>query len=469
MARRGARRGRLAGLCVALVVALPALACRSSETPRHLVILCIDTLRADRVGHLGSPIARTTPVLDRLAASGVTFERAWAASSWTVPSVASLFTSRLPHRHGAGVPGEMKLLGDDSPPGGIRPGLATLAEVLRARGFATASFAANPFLYGRFRDGFEVAVTERVSAAEVVDRGLEWLAGREERRRFLYLHFMDAHEPNHPPPGYFERFATPGNAPTPDDGRWIDPWRSVEDLADPAFLAHRERRQAAYAAAVRYVDDEIGRFLDGLAQLGLREETLIVVTADHGEEFWEHAAIERSWGDDPRGIWGVGHGHAFFEEQLRVPLILAGAGVPASLRSPCAASLIDVAPTAFARLGLEPEAGWQGTDLTGSFRRGDPGCTGRAVFAASSAYGPEGLAIRIGDEKLYRRGGQPDLRFDLARDPGEHRALAADSSPAGRRLLSLAARLEAAGGTGSAAPPLTDPALVEELRTLGYL
>lgn len=469
MARRGARRGRLAGLCAALVVALPALACRSSETPRHLVILCIDTLRADRVGHLGSPIARTTPVLDRLAASGVTFERAWAASSWTVPSVASLFTSRLPHRHGAGVPGEMKLLGDDSPPGGIRPGLATLAEVLRARGFATASFAANPFLYGRFRDGFEVAVTERVSAAEVVDRGLEWLAGREERRRFLYLHFMDAHEPNHPPPGYFERFATPGNAPTPDDGRWIDPWRSVEDLADPAFLAHRERRQAAYAAAVRYVDDEIGRFLDGLAQLGLREETLIVVTADHGEEFWEHAAIERSWGDDPRGIWGVGHGHAFFEEQLRVPLILAGAGVPASLRSPCAASLIDVAPTAFARLGLEPEAGWQGTDLTGSFRRGDPGCTGRAVFAASSAYGPEGLAIRIGDEKLYRRGGQPDLRFDLARDPGEHRALAADSSPAGRRLLSLAARLEAAGGTGSAAPPLTDPALVEELRTLGYL
>jgi len=459
------RRGALRRLALGLLFAGPVLAgCSEPPSPRHVVLICIDTLRADRLGLYGGP-ADNSPRLDALAREGVWFARATAPSNWTVPSVASLFTSRYPHQHGASLDGAIRNLGPESRLGELDGALRPIGRRFAEAGFATAMIAANPFLHGRFHDGFELARTERVDATTLVDRALDWLAAPEPRPRFLYLHFMDVHEPNLAPREY-HRAGEP--AIDPADGEWRDPWRRAEDLDSPEFLAARERRLRAYDAAIRYVDAEVGRLLDRLAELGLRQETLVAVTADHGEELWDHADVERRWGDDPRGIWGVGHGHSFFEEQLHVPLILAGAGVPAAGRSECTASLVDVAPTLARRFALPADRDQRGLDLLERTASDAPGCRTRPVFASSSAYGPDGLAVIAGRFKLHRRGDRAPMTFDLGDDPDERRDLGAGPAWADR-LVRLAEAYERAAGEATAPVEWNDPERLEELRALGYL
>ena len=440
------------------------------EPMRNLFIVCIDTLRADHLGFHGYS-RPTTPNLDSWASEAMVFDHALAPSSWTVPSVASMFTSRWPPHHGAGVTGSVRFLGEQSPPQPIAETIVALPEILQRQGFATGLFSANPFLYGSFQRGFDLAVVEKLDATALVDRTLDWIAKRPGERTFAYLHFMEPHEPNRAPERIVEMFRPEVQALQIDEhGRWLDPYRRQHDLRDPDFLSWRAGRLAAYDAAIRYVDEEIARLFEGLRRARLLDSSVVIITADHGEEFWDHAEIERAWADDPRGIWGVGHGHTLFQEQLHVPLVLSAPALPRGLRSSCAVSLVDVAPTSLALLGLPVPQEWSGSSLVPPAGESTPRCDeDRLLYSGSLAYGPESAAVLFRGLKLIRRGGLSPMLFDLASDPGETRDLAPRRSGV---VSVLEKRLDAIESGSIQAPgPASelDRSLLRELEALGYI
>jgi len=276
----------------------------SAQTPRHVVIVTIDTLRADHVGAYGYTNART-PTLDRLAREGVRFDRAYATAPITLTSHASLMTGRYPPGHGARH-------------NGMRMDLTTptLSETFAAKGYATAAFVAAFPLDRRFGliKGFQTYgdtmprdeaghVTNERPGRLVVDEALAWLTSHRKDRFFLWVHLFEPHAPY-------------GNP------------------ADPA--------QASRSPLARYDDDiaeadvQVGRLLDALGDL--RSQTLIVVAGDHGEAFGEHGEIS--------------HSLFTYDTTLRVPLLFSAAsiGTPAVLND--AVSLVDVAPTIVSLAGL---------------------------------------------------------------------------------------------------------------------
>lgn len=440
--------------------------------PTNLLMVCIDTLRADHVGAYGYR-RDTTPHLDALAAGGVLFEDVWAHAPWTVPATASLLTGLYPSQHGAGVPGPVKHLGQMSPSQIAEP-VDSLAERLASAGLRTGLFSANPYLYGSFQRGFDAVEVEWVGGGELTDRAMTFIRSQPEAPFFAYLQYMDLHQPIRPPQPFFDYFPVhPGGGHAERHVGWRYSRLDVED--DPRFRLYRDHKIALYDGALRYVDHEIGRLLTLLDELGLADRTLVVVTSDHGEEFWDHWRTERGWGDDPRNLWGVGHGHSMFQELLRVPLVIAGPRVPAGGRSDCPVRHVDVLPTVTELLGLPAPGGLPGDSLVPAFAGdGDePRCTSRARIAEAPAYGPDSRAIVWRGRKLVVRSpGGPataSLLFDLRQDPGERRDLA-DQRP--EATVALAKLLDAELGRRpevAGEPMQLDDESVRELRALGYL
>jgi arylsulfatase A-like enzyme len=454
------------GSAAAFVVALATFTASCAPKPaRDLVVVVVDTLRADHVGAYGYSRA-TTPTIDALAKRGTRFSSARTTSSWTVPSVASLFTSLYPSQHGAYVPGPIHNL-TTAVPQQLADGIETIADRLHARGYATALYSANPFLYGRFKSGFDVAEVERIDAGRLTDAALAWLARTENRPRFLYVQYMDAHQPNAPPEPYFSMFSvSEGGAREARHGDWSYGNETGAESAE--FARFRAHRIAAYDGSIRYIDDQIARLLAAIPE---DRRPLVVVTSDHGEEFWDHAAVQAEWRDDPRGFWGVGHGQTLFEEILAVPLIVVGGRFDRGRESLCPASLLDLAPTIFAATALDPAPSWRGADL-GALAHGSGGagetCRDRPVAAESLAYGPPSRALVAGRLKLMQRGDRT-LLYDLRRDPGEKADLAARFP---RETAALVRELDRRLSTSAAvagAPMAIDDALRRELEALGYL
>lgn len=455
---------KVASLALWGAFAAALVGCGPQSPARSLIIICIDTLRADHVSAYGYE-RDTTPVIDAFAGRATRFDRALSTSNWTVPSVASVLTSVLPSRHGAGVPGQIKQLEERNPPTQISPDVPMLAEVLKAQGFNTGLFSANPFLYGSFKRSFDTAEVKRVPGEALTDAAIGWISENREKRSFLYVHFMDVHQPNLPPDPYFEYFATPdAGAREPRHSDWS--YGAVKDFDDPAFLAFRANRMAAYDGSIRYVDAQIGRLLGRLEELGLLREAVVVIYADHGEEFWDHALEQASQQDDPRGIWGIGHGHSMYQELLRVPLIIHRGDRPAQATVACPASLLDIAPTALALLGVDAPETMQGRDLTGLLD-GSGDCPRRALVAESPAYGPDSAALVVWPMKLVRRGGVSQL-FSLDTDPGERRDVATAESRARQDMEALLDRLTTTRGRSGPAKEI-DAETLQQLRALGYL
>ncbi len=454
---------------VGLAVVLPFVvtSCRRAA-PVHIVVICIDTLRADHVGLWGYT-RPTTPVIDELGKRGVIYENTLAPSDWTVPSVASLFTSLPPELHGAGETGDLRETRPGEPPRQAAKGLATLAESARAQGYRTGLFSSNPFLYGRFKDGFEVATVDRVDAARLTDAAIDWLGREDTRPLLLYIQYIDAHQPNRPPSPYYQMFPAADGLPHEDrHGDWS--YGQVRDLEDPAFKSFRDHRIAVYDGSIRYIDAELGRLLAALDRPPFRGRTVVVVTSDHGEEFWDHAAEQAVWHDDPRGIWGVGHGHTMYQELLQVPLLIVGPGFPAGTRDLCPTSLLDIAPTILHSVGLNPMPGAAGINLQARLQRANAArCGERALYASSPAYGRNRSAVVVAGWKLIETVGGPPLLFDLSHDPGERTDL---SLVAPRRLAVMRQHLARASASGTGAVgvrPETDGKLEEDLKALGYL
>jgi arylsulfatase A-like enzyme len=282
---------------------------------------------------------------------------------------------------------------------------------------------------------------------------------------------MDLHEPIEPPEPYFSLFEAPGFGPRlPEDGKWAH--MKETNLQDPAFLRYRAHHIAVYDGALRYVDSQVERLLARLRQLGLERDTLVVVTSDHGEEFWDHAILERTLAEDPRGFWGIGHGHTMFQELLHIPLIFRGPGVRAGTAIDCPVGQIDVAPTALELLGLPPEAGMRGRSLAPLlWGSSTDACDERVQIAESPAYGPDSTAVSWKGEKLILRHAAKPFLYDLRRDPRERDDL---SERRPQAVAGLRHMLEAERPEGGVIPssgeiiPL-DEDKAAELRALGYL
>jgi len=438
----------------------------ASATGPNALLVIVDTLRADHTGPYGARDV-STPALDALAADGVVFENAFAQSSWTRPSVATILTSLYASSHS--VMHKTDLLPEE---------VTTVAEAMQGAGYRTSGFVTNINLAPsfNFEQGFETyrylapdyffgatdsgsklslysgmrLIRERFLSKNkyayhyyqdgetVNDNSLPWLDGNAEDPFFTLIHYMDPHDP------YFE---------IPYNGKAVARVNTPHPAGDRAG----ELREL-YVDNIEYVDGFLGGVFDRLKKLGLYDDTIIVVTADHGEEFYEH-----------EGWW---HGTTLYDEQIHVPLIVK---LPKNARSGQRvgdlARLLDVTPTILAAAGVDLPKQVQGRDLFGA------GAAPDAVYAEEDHEGNVLESIRTADWKLVvanegnPRGLEAMELYYLGDDPGESRNLASSRT---ERVAELRDRMkvmaEAAAAnavSGVSGDISSDDA--DRLKALGYM
>lgn len=413
-------------------------------------MITVDCMRRDRISAYGHE-RETTPFLDRLLDGAAHCTSAHSVSPWTCPAMVSLHTGLYPHTHGGGlVPGEPKNLSKDNLPTKLSREIPTLPEVLARHGYRTAAEIAVWNANLPIPERYQRQELVEKPAETLVRRGLRWI--REQDGPFmLWLHLGDAHEPLDVPRRLRGVF---GAIPR---GKAYRRWaytRATDRVDSPAFDRYRDGRIRLYDASIRAVDEALEGLWSGLREAGVRDRTVVMVSADHGEEFWEHRDEEIANFADPRGIAGTGHGHNLFQVHLLIPMIVVGPGVPAGeIRGNV--SLVDVVPTLADLTGIEMPRS-DGRSMFGSLDR--------PIRAEGIAYGNEKSAVIEGDHKLLHAPADGYERlFELGRDRMEVRTLA---DPI------LAARLRHELPTGASAmgeQVESDPEILEHLRELGYI
>jgi arylsulfatase A-like enzyme len=436
-----------------------------------VVLVMVDTLRADHLSCYGGPV--DTPNLCSLAEDGGTRFRGYSHSSWTKPATATLLTSLLPSSHGV-----------MSKPSSLSPDVEMIPEVLRGNGYATGGIVSNINLASSF--GFEqgydeyhylgpdylfgaresssklilyqllrriffklvpgLRVGDFYQSGETVNQvAFDFLERHADSRFFLFLHYMDPHDP------YFAH---------PYDGTGIA--RAGNQNPDPSLA---EEMQRLYKGEIAYLDARFGEFLAKLRELGLEDDTLIALVSDHGEEFYEHG-----------GWW---HGTTLYEEQIAVPFLVKWSrhgGLPEGVGDGAVARMLDVAPTLIARTGARTPEAMQGIDLVERLSRRTE--RERLIFAEEDHEGNVLRAVRSGDWKWIEanpgnhRGLPEEVLFHLGKDPGESENVAGSTSWVVQELRDHAdaqerlAESRAVEGGGEADLSAQE---IETLKALGYL
>jgi arylsulfatase A-like enzyme len=464
----GSRR-TIAGLLLVLVASPLFTACRGDSPPAgprpNIVLIIVDALRKDHLSAFGYP-RPTSPRLDALVAEGALFENMTSAASQTVPATASLLTGLYPSQSGVQYFGRLHSFDGEHHWQEAGPHLAEshtlMAEWLGELGYRTGAAVSNPWLQSRFgfSQGFEdyffddcvnlsAPKQDVCDGNDLVERALEWLtaaSGDPDTKSpfFLYLHFMDVHSPYAKPGITTESFV---------ERRGRD--RYVNGLATDLSKRDLEYMTALYDEGIHHLDGVIGRFWDQLLELGAAENTLFLVTSDHGDEFHEHG--------------GLGHGTTLYEELLASFLLLRYPERLPAGRIAAPISMIDLMPT-LAELLEEPlPIEGLGRSVLGLATNPDAsGASSRPLFSELG----ELKAIRRGDWKLILNVESGGLElFNVVADPGEQENLA-DSEPENAQrlrddLLRFLAGV-AAVGTDSPHVPLDEETL-ERLRALGYV
>ncbi len=435
---------RLIAICLLFLAS-----CRGSDRPRRVVLVSIDTLRADHLGLYGYE-RETSPNLDRLALESTVFDDAMSSSPWTLPAHASLLTGLYPSRHG--LTSHERYLASD---------LATLPLLFSKSGYRTAAVVNSHNLAPEFGldRGFqqyryvEEKADRREPSVEITDQAIAWVRQAGEKPLFLFLHYYDVHSDYASLPEYERAF--------------VGPYEGIADGSTAQLAAYREGKVPLsgadapnlidrYDAGIRQMDEEIGRLLDFLRGEGLWEETLFVLTSDHGEEFFEHG--------------GVLHGQTQYQEVIRVPLLIKGVGIPPGRRVSDPVSLVDVLPTLAVRAGLGAPEGIDGVDVAPLWKgeKQDE----RYLFSEADHNNIEHdltRAVRYGSFKLHFNRLSREYRlYDLSLDPGEREAVPAGH---GNAMAALSKRLDAFMAierTEAPARTLSEDE-IEKLRSLGYL
>jgi arylsulfatase A-like enzyme len=427
-----------------------------------VVLVVLDTLRPDALGAYGASVA-TSPAIDALAAQATRYETAWAPSSWTLPGTATIHTGLHPLRHG------LRTFGDKLPDAQL-----TLAERLGAAGWATGGWSDNANFGEKnaLHQGFDEFVSSDKPAVAYPNAGVMIKAARKwiteaEGPVFTALQPMNCHGPYRVPKSALKRVY--GRRPLMGFRYYKGP---MGEIMTKRQLDARERVGSRYLqsareqqlTAVRYATDEVGKLLSHLRSTGRYDNALIIVTADHGEEMFEHG--------------GFSHGYTLHREVVQVPLIIKYPGQTAGAVVKGPASLLDVTPTVLAAVGLDkglPEGTFDGVDLRAAAKDGvlpprplvlDLQWPKRTVARGLL----DGDLHLIHIEKSYD--GLVDARklYDLRADPAERSDLAPTDAA---RLSAAEQRLAALWTTLAAGTPIVENVLSdmdqEKLKLLGYM
>jgi arylsulfatase A-like enzyme len=497
------------------------LACNRNDPldDANVIVILIDTLRSDYVGAY-NPEMKLTPAMDRLSREGAFFRNAIAPSSWTKPSVASLMTGLYPGKHGTVLRGFEKR--GSKGRFSLDPELTTLSEELKKAGYRTAAFATNPNIIPslNFDKGFDHFVQPAGIAKELLGEALNWIEANKAGGKFhLYLHLLDPHLPYYPPEDYRKRFIKEPfkeAAPFTKQGQsleiefWIKQYKHWKpagqedrfqfdfkkewselvkkfpekantldksklskfiflDFAgydDPALQKRVDHLTTLYSGEVSYTDDAIQAFLDTLEDMGLLDNTILVVTADHGEAFLEHE------------LWG--HDRSVHGEEVNVPLIFSIPDPDGTVRGIYdePVSLVDVYPTILDLVGLPVPRDLDGVSLkpilqpSGSpFRRAQP------VFSELIGQTKDCVAAVMQGKKVIRKVSQDGQLswqyYEFDSDPAEQVPLELDEGDEAVKALQRSIKSLIKSRTLDRAVDENEGQLtkeeIEQMKKLGYL
>jgi len=319
---------------------------------RNVVLISLDSLRADHVGAYGYE-RDTSPNFDRFAGEGVLFRNAFSTSSWTLPTHLTMFTGRSQVSHGVVV--DTRVLSTSIP---------TLGEIFHEAGYSTAGFVSGPYVGGHY--GYARGMDTYIDLSEkwgkgaearaaivspaINEKALEWLDKERKDPFFLFLHYFDIHYDFAPPPPYDKMF-------DPDYTGTVDGRFFIENDAINPQMPKRdlEHLLARYDGEIRFTDEHVGRVLDKLKALGVLDNTIVMIVSDHGDEFFEHG--------------NKGHHRTVYDEVLRIPFALrlpGGEHAGKAIETPV--TLLDVFPTLLDAAGFTPPADAEGESLAGWLR-----------------------------------------------------------------------------------------------------
>jgi len=441
------------------LLALLAAGCGGGthESPRNVVLVITDTVRADKLGCYGNERG-LTPCLDAFARSGVRFDQASSHAPWTLPSISTMLTGLHPAEHGAGG----RLVDGQSRFTPLASTVTTLPAVFKGAGYDTHCIANVMFLHEQFAvtrdfDATDVDVPpdniHMRDARRTTQAALRWVDAHGERPFFLLVHYFDPHAVYNPPGEFRERFALEADR---RDTSWMFPTR-------PQMMALRDgkvplppvplmrRAEALHEAEIAYMDDQIGSLLIGLSQRGLDDTTAVAITADHGEEFLEHGGFE--------------HGHQLYQELTHVPLLLRAPDLAPAVVDRVVGH-VDLAVTLCQLGGIAPDEQFllAGRSLL------DPTAGSRPILAHGNMWAEPLTSYRVGDEKLIRRGDGVHELYDLAADPGEQTDLAPTRAERVQELSTLLDAVQEVLHRGASGESVdVSPAVRELLKAHGYI
>ncbi len=480
---------RAVSLAAALLAFASIAGCRgqgAAAPPTGAIVVVVDALRADHLGTYGYE-RPTSPHLDGLAKDAMRFDRALTPAPWTLPAMGTLWTSLYPSVHGAvRRSAEITYALDRAnfrPMGVLADSHVTLAEVLREHGFATAAFIDGIYpgkVFG-FGQGFDLVVEDELYGARLNGEALlEWLDATRPRRFFAYLHVIEVHAPYTPPGVPIELQGRTDEAAQRvlrvlDEERqryaqWnFDPdYTGTIDGSGPTIAPLRitapPPRDAAHVAAlydrgIAYADYWIGHLIDALKRRGLYDQTLLVVTADHGEELFDHGRLD--------------HSRTFYDEIMHIPLIMRVPGRGIGTTSAVQVGLIDVMPTLLDLLGVPYDGTMQGQSLRPLL---DGAAFPDRVFFGEADQGYRLVAMRTNQIKYIQDlEGRNREAYDLVNDPQERENLCTVDPMACASFATAIAqwradmdKAKAALQVGPAPTAVIDEQTRERLEALGY-
>jgi arylsulfatase A-like enzyme len=450
--------------------------CQPCETNQKsavevILLISIDTLRADYLGVYGHPYVKT-PHIDDLAQQGIRFTKAFTVVPTTLASHTSMMTGTFPHTHGV-------------PHNGFRVSASNqmLPEILKAHGYRTIGFTGGYPLHERFgfAQGFDeyrmlysLNESETDTGERLTNDVLEWAKHASSAKLFLFVHYWDVHAPYYPPDRFNRMYRTDGLELTGRETELNRLRQSLQKGAPQAF-AQSEATRRLYAGEVSWTDTQVGRLLDGLDDRGLLTNSLVILTSDHGEAMDTH----------PREYWN--HGFSVYDESTRIPLIIklpssrgAGAVVEGTV------SNIDILPTLLDMLQLPIPEAVEGRSFAKTLNDVTHEISERPIFSEATkphTREPEGPSnwknaykcrgLWTADWKLQDcpHDGYRAL-YDRTRDPNENNNLLPASDPKTQSIYEVLARRLAAWSASASPEDSTkdeDPTVTEQLRALGYV